>query len=406
MFETTTSAARKGPQGTFAIPIQPLETFPLEFEAEFAEMQAAAPAGTTLPAVFGACLCFHALLLLERAWGLIAPHVFALRGIFVSLLLLIFLLVPAKYRSRKETRAFLVSFSALIVAVLSLGVSSASAGQLLLLQTGIALLVALTGSFAAMPRGWAMLLAAGTLLADGIPLVGGPSLRAIGLPLLVESLWAPLFGAALIVMPAQMRHREARRDFLLLRQAAFAGLPGGAPSEGARHLDPRTGTADRLAFARRLRAAWDPAAARRHSIALLFFSIDGLAEQKRDLGLPFIELVQAQVAGLLKDSLRRADDMVARFDPQHFVVMLPGVGTDGATQIAERLRGSIEELGVYSGQKRHSATVTVGAASLRAKRGIPREKLVDCAVAALEQARAVGSNLVCVEGRGCIPRMS
>jgi diguanylate cyclase (GGDEF)-like protein len=98
--------------------------------------------------------------------------------------------------------------------------------------------------------------------------------------------------------------------------------------------------------------------------------------------------------------------MVARFDNQHFVVMLPGVGTDGATQIAERLRGCVEQMAIYAGQKRHSATVTVGAASLRAKRGTPREKLVDCAVQALEQARCTGTNLVCVEGRGCIPRMS
>ena len=43
---------------------------------------------------------------------------------------------------------------------------------------------------------------------------------------------------------------------------------------------------------------------------------------------------------------------------------------------------------------------------MRAKRGVPREKLVDGAVHALDQARSTGTNIVCVEGRGCIPRMS
>jgi GGDEF domain-containing protein len=86
--------------------------------------------------------------------------------------------------------------------------------------------------------------------------------------------------------------------------------------------------------------------------------------------------------------------------------MLPGVGRDGTTQIAERLRGSIEAMDVYHGQTRHTATVTVGAASIRAKRGIPRENLVEAAVQSLEMARAYGSNTVCVEGVGCVPRMS
>jgi diguanylate cyclase (GGDEF)-like protein len=212
---------------------------------------------------------------------------------------------------------------------------------------------------------------------------------------------------SLLVVFASVRYHEARRDFLLLRQAAFAdATPASAEAAPMPHLDPQTRVANRMAFDMRYRAAWEQAVVRRHSVALLFFSIDNFAEQKRDLGFKTADLIQAQVAGLLKDGLRRADDMVARFDNQHFVVMLPGVGTDGVTQIAERLRGCIEEMGFFAGQQRHFVTVTVGAASIRAKRGISREKLIDGAVHALDQARSTGSNLVCVEGRGCIPRMS
>ena len=311
---------------------------------------------------------------------MLTPRMFAVRGIPLTLVLLSFLLVPAAYRSRRVGRVFLVSFSMLLVAALLAGVPFRGAGELLPAQTGVALLLLLPGWLAALPRGWALTMAAGTMLADGTSLLLGTAVRAVGWAVLLESFWAPLFGAALVVLLANMRRQEERRDFMLLRQAAFAGVPGGAsttsrssgpamPRSTSRHLDPQTGAANRLAFEMRFRAAWDQAAGRRHSIALLFFSIDGLSEQRRDLGLSFTELVQAQVAGLLKDGLRRSDDMVARFDQQHFVVMLPGVGTDGATQIAERLRGSVEEMGVYAGQKRHSATVTVGAASLRAKRG-------------------------------------
>ena len=407
MFETSTPNPLKPPVAGVATPPARPGRFPLELETEFAEMQAAAPAGGTLPALLGAGLLFHALLIAERAFLAMPASMFALRGGPVTLLLVLLLLLPAAYRQRESGRAFLVLFSMLLVAALLAGVPFAGAAQLLPMQTGVALLLLLFGWLTALPRHWATIAAGSALLADAASLLLGPAPRTAGLPVILESLWAPAFAAALLVLLAGVRHSEARREFLLLRQAAFAGVQqGAAEAEESRHLDPETGVANRLAFDMRFRAAWDHAAARRHSVALLFFSIDDFAEQKRALGFRFSELLQTQVAGLLKDGLRRSDDMVARFDNQHFVVMLPGVGTDGATQIAERLRGCVEDMAVFAGQKRHCATVTVGVASMRAKRGTPREKLIDCAVQALDQARATGPNLVCVEGRGCIPRMS
>ncbi len=406
MFETTTPNPPKTPvPGVAQAAVRAL---PLELETEFAEMQAAAPAGGIVPALLGAGLLFHALLIAERTLLALPPRMFVLRGAPTTLLLLLLLLLPSSFRQKEAGRAVLVFFSILLVVALLAGVPFAGATQLLPMQTGVALLLLLLGWLAAMPRHWATIAAAGSLLADAASLLLGPAAKTAGVPLILESLWAPAFAAAMLALWAAVRHSEARRDFVLLRQAAFAGLPSGAALQGEenRHLDPGTGVANRLAFDMRFRAAWDQAAARRHSVALLFFSIDNFAEHKRDLGFRFSELLQSHVAGLLKDGLRRSDDMVARFDNHHFVVMLPGVGTDGATQIAERLRGCVEALPVFAGQKRHRATVTVGAASLRAKRGIQREKLVDCAVQALEQARATGSNLVCVEGRGCVPRMS
>ncbi len=405
MFDTPTSTSlNTSPAGAAAAPVPSL---PAEQELEFAEMQAGAPTGGVLPGLLGAGLLFHALLIAERAFLHLSPRVFALHGAPVTLLLLLGMLLPASIRNREGGRAFLAAVTALLVLALLAGIPFAEAGQLLPMQTGVAVLLLGLGWLTAMPRAWTTLTAGGAMLADAAALLLGPVPHTLGLPVILESFWAPGFAAVLLVLLAGVRHNEARRDFILLRQAVFAGtVPVPADAQTSRHLDPLTGVANRTAFDMRLRAAWDHAAGRRHSVALLFFSIDNLPEQKRDFGIAFAELLQKQVAALLKGSLRRADDIVARFDSHHFVVMLPGVGTDGVTQIAERLRGCIEEMAVYAGQKRHHATVTVGAASLRAKRATPRERLVDCAVQALEQARATGTNLVCVEGRGCIPRMS
>lgn len=381
--------------------------FPVELESEFAETQAAAPAGGVIPAVLVAALVFQILLIAEHIFLPIPAHTLLFRGAPITGLAALFLTLPASFRKRESARPYLVLYSMALIIGLLAGIPFQGAAQLLPVQTGIAALILLYGWLTALPRQWAFSAAAGVLLADFAALLFSPASRTVGLPVIVESLWAPAFAVALLVILASVRYNEARRDFLLLRQAAFADVPQAVNEmENLRHLDPQTKVANRLAFDMRFRAAWDQAAARRHSLALIFVSIDNFADHKRDLGFKAAELIQSQIAMLLKDGLRRADDMVARFDNQHFVIMLPGVGTDGVTQISERLRGCVEEMAFFAGQKRHSATVTVGAASMRAKRGIPRDKLIDGAVHALDQARSTGTNVVCVEGRGCIPRMS
>lgn len=381
--------------------------FPVELETEFAESQAAASSGGVVPAVLVAALGFQLLLLAEHLLLPTPAHTLLLRGAPITVLAALLLTLPAAFRKGERVRPYLVGYSMALVVGLLVAMPFQGAAQLLPVQSGIAGLILLYGWLTVLPRHWAFASAAGLLLADFAALRFGPAERTVGLPVIAESLWAPAFAVALLIIMASVRYSEARRDFLLLRQAAFADLPQAEDeTENLRHLDPQTKVANRLAFDMRFRAAWDQAAARRHSLALIFVSIDNLAEHKRDLGFKAAELIQSQIAMLLKDGLRRADDMVARFDNQHFVVMLPGVGTDGVTQISERLRGCVEEMAFFAGQKRHSATVTVGAASMRAKRGIPRDRLIDSSIHALDQARCTGINTVCVEGRGCIPRMS
>ena len=394
------------PAGVAATPLRS-GRLPHELEHEFAEMQAAAPMRSPAPGLLLAALLFHAVLIAEQIMLRLPAHIYLLRGLPVTAVLGALLFAPPALRQRARGCAALAVALPLMVGALIAGISFARGGQLLLLQSAVAALMVLAGSLFHLSRRWVFASTMAALVVDTASLLGGPALHSAGAAVVVESCWAPLFGAALAGLLATARQNEARRDFLLLRHAAFAGADGAASGEAQKlHLDPQTGVANRLAFDMRFRAAWDQAAARRHSVALLFFAIDHFAEQKRDLGPRFAELLQGQIAACLRDGLRRSDDMVARFDNQHFVVMLPGVGADGATQIAERLRGCVEELGVFAGQTRHRVTVTVGAASLRAKRAIPRDRLVEGAIQALDQGRATGTNLVCVEGRGCIPAMS
>jgi diguanylate cyclase (GGDEF)-like protein len=378
----------------------------MDLELEFAEMRAAAPVKSAWPILLASGLLFQCMLLAEFRAGLLTPRDFGLRGVCATLFLLAVALRLAGGRVKAHQPAWLMLGCALLTAALAGGVALETLNQMFLVQSGIATLLVLAGWAAADRRRWAALGALAVLCVDGVCLLLEPSPAWLGVPVRVASLWAPGFAAATVFLISLARHQESRRDFLLLRHAALHHTATDDPDIEAQRIDSATGVAARPTFDLSFRAAWDAASSQRKHVALLFFSIDGLTEKKRDLGFRFVETLQRQVAEMLQDGLRQSGDMVARFDHQHFVVMLAGVGRDGTTQIAERLRGSIEQMAVYAGQKRYSATVTVGAASMRAKRTIPREQLIEAAVQALEQARAYGPNTVCVEGVGCVPKMS
>jgi diguanylate cyclase (GGDEF)-like protein len=378
------------------------QQFPVELEAEFSELQAVAPCPSFLPAAVAAGLIFHALLIAEHQLLHLDTPLFALRALGVTVALVALMLLPAGERVRTGGRALALTSVARMVLALLGGISFENPVDLFGIQTGVAALIVLAGVSLRLPFAWGTLLAAVAFATDAAALVSIPGVAPV---LRLESLWAPTLATAFSILSGWVRMQEARRSFLATRHAAFAEVQAG-PSPDAHHLDEVTGIANRTAFDMRLRAAWENAVARRNSVALLAFSIDEFSQQKKQYGQRFGDMLQTQIASVLKDGLRRSDDMVARYDMHHFVVMLPGVGLDGATQIAERLRGCVEEVAVYVGTSRHRATVTVGVASLRAKRGCHRDQLVESSLQALEQAKAQGSNLVFVGGRGCLPRMA
>jgi diguanylate cyclase (GGDEF)-like protein len=386
-------------------------TFPPEHEAEFAEMQSVSRAADTslVTTAVGAGLLFHLLLISERQLLHLHPSFFVFRGLpeTVGLLLLLLLSTQSKYLLAARGLLVLAASGAVVCTVAHLAFPDLA--SLLAMQVGVAMLVLVFCWLPQLPVRWTAGVAASMVLANVVSLAAG----TIAVPLAgnsglikLDALSAPVFAAAFAILCSSARQAEARRNFLALRTAAMAEAGTPEAPEDARHLDASTRVANRDAFEIRFRAAWDHAAGRRNSVALLLFGIDDLQNMRRDLGSKFTDTLEREVARILKEGLRRSDDMVARFDNQHFVVMLPGVGTDGATQIAERLRGCIEELVVYLGAERRRATVTVGVASLRARKATDRQRLIDAAATALEQGRSFGRNLVFIEGRGCLPSMA
>jgi diguanylate cyclase (GGDEF)-like protein len=103
-----------------------------------------------------------------------------------------------------------------------------------------------------------------------------------------------------------------------------------------------------------------------------------------------------QVAQALARTLGRAGDLVARYGGEEFVVLLPGMGAADAKALAERLRLSVEGLGLSHNASPVARVVTlsVGVATAVAEEGTSPALLLASADEALYRAKREGRNRV------------
>ncbi len=105
-----------------------------------------------------------------------------------------------------------------------------------------------------------------------------------------------------------------------------------------------------------------------------------------------------KVAEVIKKSLDRQQDTVSRYGGEEFIVLLPGVNTEGLAKVAQRIRAAVQDLGVSHEASDVSPVVTlsIGGSSFIPS-GIEEMKLlVEQADGALYQAKKGGRNRVVI----------
>lgn len=157
------------------------------------------------------------------------------------------------------------------------------------------------------------------------------------------------------------------------------------------HKDPLTGIKNRAALEENL--ASEVALARRHGweLALIVFDLDKFKQindthghQRGDCAIK----AAAQAAlGCGRDS-----DSLYRYGGEEFVMLLRNTDARGACMLAERIRATIEGLGIECDGARINFTVSAGVASLLG--GDSPDTLFDRADQALLQAKDQGRNRV------------
>jgi diguanylate cyclase (GGDEF)-like protein len=162
-------------------------------------------------------------------------------------------------------------------------------------------------------------------------------------------------------------------------------------------LDGLTGIPNRRHFDEYLEKQWQSMLRSNSVLALLMIDIDHFKEYNDNYGHGKGDECLKQVAETLSRSLKRPNDMLARYCGDEFICALPGTDIDGAKKIAEQMRQNIMSLVIphFHSSAADYVTVSLGMAAIRPAKSLSVSRLLKAADQALYMAKTSSRN--CVE---------
>ena len=107
------------------------------------------------------------------------------------------------------------------------------------------------------------------------------------------------------------------------------------------------------------------------------------------------DFVLKKLATLFQQNIRR-EELLGRYGGEEFVVVMPEVDSNGAFQLAEKLRKTVETTVFKSGETELPVTISVGVATLGAEGSV--KDFLDTADQALYRSKEEGRNRVTIGG--------
>lgn len=171
-------------------------------------------------------------------------------------------------------------------------------------------------------------------------------------------------------------------------------------------LDPLTTVANRRSFERTLDVEWHRATRSESPLALLMIDVDFFKMLNDTYGHRYGDACLVEIADLLRSSLGRSGDFVARFGGEEFVALLPSTSEDQARVVAERLRLAVLARGIRNeGAAGGVVSISVGLAVYsQFGRGFS-DALVEAADRALYLAKQSGRNRVESYAEAALPEV-
>jgi diguanylate cyclase (GGDEF)-like protein len=206
-----------------------------------------------------------------------------------------------------------------------------------------------------------------------------------------------LLGTAVFTLVAGFRiERGARQSYLLMLREEIRSEAATRSAQAfalASRTDALTGLANRRAFDVELSRLWLGMHTHQGRLAAILVDIDHFKRYNDCHGHPAGDECLRQVAAAMRAAVRDGD-LIARVGGEEFVVLLPGASVEALKAAAERLRRSVEDLGLpHDGQgDQKVVTISLGAALAEASSPLDEHGLIQAADTALYEAKRHGRN--------------
>ncbi len=169
--------------------------------------------------------------------------------------------------------------------------------------------------------------------------------------------------------------------------------------------DTLTELYNRRYFEKQLEAKWKHDVWENKEITLMIIDIDFFKRYNDTYGHAEGDSCLKRVAQILKSSLRRPTDIIARIGGEEFVVMLPGGGVSVALKLAEQMQNQLNIAGIAheASPLEGKVTVSIGIASVILEKNTTSLGLFKAADKALYKAKKNGRNCVAIDDRSAMP---
>lgn len=157
--------------------------------------------------------------------------------------------------------------------------------------------------------------------------------------------------------------------------------------ESLAHIDGLTGVANRRRLDSYLKLTADNCREQGRPLSVLLIDVDFFKQFNDQHGHIKGDEVLKEIAKLLGASLRRSEDMLARFGGEEFTAVLPGADEAAALEVAELMRQQVEKC-------HFKVTVSIGIAWTFGNQPIDMQQLLLQADQALYKAKHAGRNRV------------
>ena len=170
------------------------------------------------------------------------------------------------------------------------------------------------------------------------------------------------------------------------------------------HLDGLTGMYNHVYMQELLETEIQRAIRHGHTLSVLMFDIDYFKKVNDEFGHQAGDEVLKKIATVVTKTIR-TNDLAARYGGEEFLLIFPETGSEGAIQLAERLRKNIENMKVViPGNGKIRITISIGLVSCDARYDhYTKEHIITVVDEALYLSKGEGRNRITaieLEGEG------